>query len=245
MERLLLLLALFFRPAVDGDPEDPPADPADPAPDPDPDPQPELDLDATEDDPAPKVEPKEELEAERRARQAERDRADRFEREAADLRARQAPRQDDEAAREDAKLNDPNTPPLEKWQIQANRELRAGRTAAQAALAQAADIRDQTAFNHLAVTEPALHKRYAVKVEQELSNARRQGFNPNREFIYNQLIAKDMRDGKFKKKAAAPAAGDKKGVDRGRLPGARGDVSGKGQMSNRERLAQKLKDVPI
>ena len=246
--RLLALMALFFRPAVDGDPEDP-ADPEPEDPPADPDPQPELDLDPADPEPEPRVEPKEELEAERRARAAERDRADRAERELAEAR-RQPVRQpqDNEVEQEDRKLADPNTTALEKWQIQANRELRAGRTAAQAALAQAQDVRDQTAFNQLAITEPALHKRYSVKVEQELVNARRAGYNPNREYIYNQLIAKDMREGKFKRKAAA-AAGDpapKAGVQRGKLPGARADVPAKaGSMSNRDRLAKKLDGVNI
>ncbi len=243
--RLLVLASLFFRPAVDGDPEDPPTDPAPSDPEPD---QPELDLDAPEDEPEPRVEPKEELEAERRARKSEQERADRFEREAADLRARnQRPSVDEEFEKEEARLKASDITPLEKWQIDANRSLRAGRTAAQAALAQAQDVRDQTAFNQLAITEPALHKRYSVKVEQELSNARRQGYNPNREAIYNQLIAKDMRDGKFKRKDAASAAGAaKSSVQRGKTPGARSDVSGKaGTMSNRDRLAKKLDGVNI
>ena len=113
-------------------------------------------------------------------------------------------------------------------------------------LAQAQDVRDQTAFNQLAITEPALHKRYAVKVEQELAGARRQGYNPNREAIYNQLIAKDMRVGKFKKKAAGDPAAPKPGaVKRGALPGARSDVTGRGQLSKRDALAKKLDGVQI
>lgn len=251
MNLFLRLLFAFLRPQVDGDPEPDPADPA-PSPAPDPDPQPELEFDADNPEPEPKNDPppadKEELEAERRARTSERERADRYERELTEIRARQSrPVQDEESAREDAVLQNPNATPLEKWQVQANRELRAGRSAAQQALAQAQDVRDQTSFSQLSVTEPAMYKRYSVRVEQELTNARKQGWNPNREAIYNQLIAKDMREGKFKRKAAAdPVAPKKDTVRRGALPGARSDVSAKGgSLSNRDRLAKKLDGVAI
>lgn len=260
MKNLLEFLLAFLRPAVDGDDGagdaagdagaaggDDKGAAADAGDD-----QLDLDLDAHQDDDKggdddTKLASKDELEAERRARQAERERADRYEREAAELRAKQyRPAPDDETAKEEAKLADPNTPDLEKWQIRSNRAIRQGMTAAQAALAQAEDVRDQTRFASLATTEPALYKRYAPKVEEALANIRKGGANVAREAIYNQLIAADMRAGKFKKKAASPAADpNKKQVDRGRMPGARSDVSGKGQMSNRERLAKKLDGVQI
>lgn len=237
--KFLLLLLAFFHLGVD-DPVDPPADPADPIDDVDPaDPEDPA-------DPDPKLASSEELEAERRGRTAEKERADRFEREAADLRARHAPRQDDETAREDARLAAADTPDLEKWQIRANRELRAGRTAAHTALMQAEDVRDQTTFSRLAMSEPALHKRYEAKVEEELGKARQQGYNPKREFIYNQLIAKDMREGKFKKKAAAAAgAEEKKTVNRGKLPGVKSDVGARGGLSEHEKRRARLENVQI
>lgn len=242
MKFFLLLLLAFFHLGVD-DPVDPPADPADPA-------DPDVDVDPADPedpaDPDPKLASSEELEAERRGRTAEKERADRFEREAADLRARHTPRQDDETAREDAKLAAADTPELEKWQIRANRELRAGRTAAHTALMQAEDVRDQTAFSRLSMTEPALHKRYEAKVEEELGNARKQGYNPKREYIYNQLIAKDMREGKFKKKAAPAAGGEeKKPVNRGKLPGVRSDVGARGGLSEHEKRRARLENVQI
>lgn len=242
MKLFLLLLLAFFHFGVD----DPPP------PDADQNPNPDSELDADPEDPAPDAEPdpklasSEELEAERRGRTAEKERADRFEREAADLRARHAPRQDDESAREDAILKDPASTDLQKWQVTANRQLRAGSSAAQTALMQAEDVRDQTAFSRLAMSEPALHKRYEAKVEEELGNARKQGYNPKREFIYNQLIAKDMREGKFKKKAA-PAADDAKGrtVNRGKLPGVKSDVGGRGGLSEHEKRRARLENVQI
>ena len=246
MNAFLLRLLAFFRFAVEGDPVDPPADPdpqdppADPA-----DPQPELDLDPADPDPEPRVAANEDLEAERRARKSEQERAERAERALAEASVqRQRPVGDDEFQREEAILQDPNKTALEKWQVTANRELRIGRTAAQQALAQAHDARDQTSFNQLAITEPALHKRYSVKVEQELAGARRQGFNPSRETIYNQLIAKDMREGKFKKKGA-PAAAPAPAARRGALPNARSDVTGRGQLSKKDALKKKLDGVQI
>ncbi len=246
MKFLLLLLLAFFRLHVDD-----PNPPSDPDPDPE-DPQEDLQADPADPDPADpdpqQVTTKEEAEAARQEAKEAKAEAERYQRELTELRAQRAPQpQNDELAREEARLNAADTPELEKWQIRANRELRAGRTAAQTALMQAEDVRDQTAFTQLAVTEPALHKRYASKVEQELTKARGQGYNVKREFIYNQLIAKDMRDGKFKKKAAPAADADKGNkVNRGKLPGARSDVSARsGSMSEHEKRAKRLENVQI
>lgn len=243
MKTLLLLLA-FFHLHVD-DPANPPADAANP--EVPADDQLDLDLDAHADDPDGADAGKTELEtAKREAATAKAD-AERYQRELAEARAqRPAPRIDEETAREDTRLNAADTPELEKWQIRANRELRAGRTAANTALMQAEDVRDQTSFSQLSVTEPALHKRYAAKVEEALGQARSQGYNPKREVIYNQLIAKDMREGKFKKKAA-PAAGDdpKKSAPRGKLPGVKSDMNGKSGMSDHEKRRARLENVQI
>lgn len=245
MKFLLALLFAFFRLRAD-DPQDPPADPADPE-----DPNADLHADPADPDPDPadpKVASAEDLEAARREAREARESSERYQRELAEARAQRVPaRQDDETAREEARLAAADTPDLEKWQIRANRELRAGRTAAQAALMQAEDVRDQTSFTQLAMSEPALHKRYASKVEEELGKARTQGYNPKREVIYNQLIAKDMRDGKFKKKAPAgdPAADPKKKADRGKLPSVRSDVGARGGMTEHEKRAKRLENVQI
>lgn len=238
MNWLMLLLA-FFRLHVE-DPANPPADPAED------DPQPELDLDPADPEPTQEVDPAIELETAKREAKEAKEASERYQRELAEARAaRPAPRIDEETAREDARLNATDTPELEKWQIRANRELRAGRTAANTALAQAEDVRDQTAFSQLAVTEPALHKRYNAKVEEALAQARQAGYNPKREMIYNQLIAKDMRDGKFKKKAAPAGEPDKKTAPRGKLPGVKSDMSGKSGMSEHEKRRARLADVQI
>lgn len=185
-------------------------------------------------------------EAERRAAD-DRARVDRIERENVELRARLQPRSDAGEDEENRKLADPNTPPLEKWQIQANRELKAGRSTAQAALLQAQDVNDRTSFAGIALTDPTA-KKYETRVEKELADMRAKGQNAPREAIYTYLLGKDMREGKFKKKAAVPAkpGADTSAVNRGRLPGARSDVrSGAGNLSNRDKLAKKLDGVQI
>lgn len=244
--RLLLALLLApIRPAVD-DPANPPAaaNPQDPPAEAAPE-QPELDLDPADPDHEPVVDPKVELEAARKEARDNKERAERFEREAAELRTRQAPLPNDEYAREEAKLNDQNTPALEKWQIQANRELRANRSASQAALAQAHDVSDRTAYTALSMANPVA-KKYEARVEEQLAKARAAGQNPSRAAILRFILGDDMLDGKFKKKAA-PAAGapDKSAINRGKLPGARSDVNAKGSQTEREKRRARLENQQI
>lgn len=242
---LLRLAAIFLRPAVAGDPEDPPADPAPDPQDPPADPQADLDLDAPDPDPAPAVEPTDD--AERRVREAT-ERAERAEREATELRLRhQAPPAS--PADPDADLRkiiaDPAADPQTKWKAEADLVLRQNNRVSQSALYQAEDVRDQTMFAQFATTQPALHKRYAAQVETELKNARMQGYNPKREYIFKQLIANDMLAGKFKKKSAAAPA-NPQAPQRRTPPGARADVSGRpGTMTRKEQLAKKLDGVQI
>ncbi len=253
---LLSLLFGFFRPAIDetpppgddtppGDGDAPPEDPA----------EPELDLEGSGDgdehpqgEPDDKVSP--DLKAEREARAREKERADRFEREATELRTRHTPPPSEEDRIRDEEeriLKNPETNELQKWQIQANRELRANRSQSQAALLRAEDLSDQTSFRAICMSDP-IAKRYETRIEQELSRIRAQGRNAPREAIYNYMLGKDMRDGKFKKKAATPAPknDDKNsGVNRGRLPGARSDVHGRTGLSEREKRAKRLENVQI
>lgn len=238
---LLAMLLAFLRPAAAGDQDDPPADPpADDAPADDP----PGDEDPPADDPDPTPDPAAELEQERRARAAEKERADKFEREAAELRTRQAPRTDDIEVQENAKLADPKTPDLEKWQIQANRTLRQNTSAAQMALAQAHDVADRTAFASVMIADP-LAKKYEARVEEELAKARKAGSNASRESIYTYLLGKDMRSGAFKKKAAPADKGADKTVARGKLPGVRSDVNAKGSATEREKRRARLENVQI
>lgn len=255
MKNLWLLLLLLLRPAIG-----PGDDPADPPPDDPPadDPTDDLDLGGGDDDPPPSDDPpaddpatlRAERDREREATARERQRAENSERELGELRRRSAAPQgqspeDQIRAQEDARLNAADVTPLEKWQINANRELRSGKSAANAALAEAYDVRDRAAFSTLAVKEPALFKRYETRVEEELAAMRGRGQNAPREAIFTFLLGKDMRDGKFKKKPAA-GAGASSTVQRGKLPGARSDTPGRGgQMTEHEKRAKRLENVQI
>lgn len=240
MKFLLALLAAFFHLPVDPDQQDPPADL---------DPQPDLDLDPADPDPElqddPPLADKEELEAARREAKEHRESSERYQRELTELRAqRPAPPVNDDFSREEARLKDPATTDLEKWQIQANRELRAGRSTAQSALMQAQDVNDRTAFSSIAISDPVA-KKYEARVEKELADMRAKGQNAPREAIYTYLLGKDMREGKFKKKAAPADGSDKNKANRGKLPGARSDVGARGGLSEHEKRRQRLENVQI
>lgn len=148
---------------------------------------------------------------------------------------------------EERELADPKTDANRRWQIQSNRVIRENSRNSQAALRQAADATDKASFDRLAVTNPNLYKRYEKRVEEEIVRMRSQGQNAPREAVMKFLIGNDALDGKFKKKAApAAAAGDeKKGVDRGKSPGARSDVRGNGALTDRQKRAKRLDGVNI
>ncbi|WP_155626902.1 hypothetical protein [Burkholderia vietnamiensis] len=143
---------------------------------------------------------------------------------------------------EEARLRDPNLDPMERWQIQSNRTLRQSQQAAQAALFQAQDLRDQTLFESKIASDP--HRaRYRDRVEQAVQEERRAGRNASREAVYYFLLGKDIADGKLKPKAKAKApAAD---VPRGKTPGVRSNVPpARGQTEHQKRAAR-LADVNI
>lgn len=181
---------------------------------------------------------------EKAGREADRARADKFERELAELRAGQNRQPDPVVAEEDRKLNDPNVTDLEKWQIKANRELRAGRNDSQNALAQARDIDDRTKFSKLESQNPVLFKRYEARVEEEFQKTRAAGNMVPRAAILSLMVGSDMLQGKLTKKAA-PEKKPGAGVNRGRLPGARSDTTGKSGKSEHEKLRARLEGVQI
>lgn len=138
---------------------------------------------------------------------------------------------------------------LEKWQIKSNRTLRANTSASRQALSQAEDMRDRAQFDRLAVTKPKLYAAYADRVEQQLEQLRKNGQSAPREALLRFVIGNDIIEGKVKSipKARQPAAraGNGSQVDRGRVPGARSDVSARGAQSEREKRRERLKGVPI
>ncbi|VWC75806.1 hypothetical protein BCO18175_02351 [Burkholderia contaminans] len=153
-----------------------------------------------------------------------------------------APLADRDFEAEEARLRDPNTTDIERWQIQSNRTLRQSQQAAQAALFQAHDLRDQTLFESKISSDP--HRaRYRDRVEQAVQEERRAGRNASREAVYYYMLGKDIADGKLKPKAKAKApAAD---VPRGKTPGVRSTVPpARGQTEHQKRAAR-LADVNI
>lgn len=241
MSRLLALLLAFLRPAAEEPPVDTPIVDEQAAD--------EIEIEIEE----PVVEPaaddaatlRAELEAERAGRAQEREARERFEREAGELRLRQAPPppRSAEVDEEERILRDPASTEQQKWTINANRELRANRQIAQASIATAYDVSDKTEFSALMTSNP-LAKKYEARVEEKLKAARASGQNPSRANIFKYLLGEDMVDGKYQKKkpaaAAAPAA-----APRGRTPGVRSDVPGKTSLTEREKRRQRLENVQI
>lgn len=144
---------------------------------------------------------------------------------------------------EERDLQDPKIDPNRKWQIEANRTLRANKRASENALFQAHDLADKTSFGQLALTKAAIYKRYSERVEQEIKNMREKGQNAPREAVLRFLIGQDALDGKFAKKAAVKE--ESKGIDRGKSPGARSDVSARGTLTERQKRAKRLENVQI
>lgn len=179
------------------------------------------------------------------------------------LRRGNQPGADDEARRlfdqEETILRDPNATDVERWQVRSNRTLRANTkaatdatNAANRALMEAADGRDRTQFDRLATTKPKVHKLYESRVEDELQKMRGRGENAPRMAILQFLIGKDVIEGKVRskpaRKAAAAGAGNEEqntGVDRGKSPGARSDVSAKARQTERQKREKRLEGVRI
>ncbi|MBY4771761.1 hypothetical protein [Burkholderia ambifaria] len=157
-------------------------------------------------------------------------------------RAPAAPAPDRDFEAEEARLRDPNLDPMERWQIQSNRTLRQSQQAAQAALFQAQDLRDQTMFEAKIASDP--HRaRYRDRVEAAVQEERRAGRNASREAVYYFMLGKDIADGKLKPKAKAKSAAAD--VPRGKTPGVRSTVpNGRGQTEHQKRAAR-LADVNI
>jgi hypothetical protein len=150
---------------------------------------------------------------------------------------------------EEAKLRDPDVSDQEKWQIRSNRTIRQAAFNSNQALSTAADIRDATEFDRLATTNPKVYDRYKDRVEKMRGEWAAKGVFPPRKELLKMLLGEDILNGKVKStakpKAAAGAEERTTTIDRGRSPGARSDVTGKGRMSEHEKRAQRLKGVAL
>ncbi len=146
---------------------------------------------------------------------------------------------------EEERLRDPKTTELERWQINSNRTLRANKHASNMALFQAHDVADRTAFNQLAITKPAIHKRYAERVEAEIVRMRASGQNAPREAVLRYLIGNDALDGKLSAKKTPKPAAEQSTIDRGRSPGARSDVASRGRLTEAQKREKRLDGMQI
>lgn len=262
----LLLRKLLGRfltlPVVEGDPA---ADTgADPAADPAPVVEDTLDdlLGAAGDDPAPRETdpapaPRPSANEERLSRELETERAVRRALETRAAPAPATPAHDAEYDAEERRLADARARGVDansigwmEWQIRSDRANRETRRHADNTLRETRDIADQTAFERLESTKPQVFKRYKDRVEAEVTRLRAQGQNAPRLAILRYLIGDDAVNGKIGTKASKPAApatpAPSNTVDRGRTPGTRTDVTGRGgSASEREKRRERLRNVPL
>lgn len=147
---------------------------------------------------------------------------------------------------EEAKLRNTDVSETEKWQIRSNRTLRANTRAANDALNTAADMRDRNEFDRLQVSNPKVHKLYDAKVEKALADMRAKGQNAPRLALLRFMIGNDVMEGKLKSTPKTAAANAKTStVDRGKPPGARSDVAGKGKATERQKRVARLENVAL
>lgn len=186
-----------------------------------------------------------ELEAERAARRA--------------LEARAAPAptttHDPEYEAEERRLADARARGVDanslgwmEWQIKVARENRETRRYVDTTRRETQDIADQTAFERLEVVKPQFYNKYKDRVEAEVQRLRAQGQNAPRLAILRYLVGDDMVNGKIGSKSSkAPARPQpSQTVDRGRTPGTRTDVSGRGAgASEREKRRERLRNQPL
>ena len=160
---------------------------------------------------------------------------------AAEAEARRPAPVDTEYQREEERLRSAEITDMERWQIQANRTLRATQAQAQQAMFQAQDMSDRTRFESKIATEPRRAK-YTERVEEEVKKAQSRGQMASREDVYYWMLGKDIADGKLKPKAkSSPTAS----VPRGKTPGVRSDVQSRGPKSDHDKRAARLANMNI
>lgn len=218
----ILMLLSYLRPAEDDpapdagpvDDSDPDADPAD---DPDADPADDADPAPNDDadpDPAPQ------LSRGQKAIVAARERAQQAEAESNRLRGeldatrrqsvQQAPTQDQVLwQQEEAALQNAATTEEVRYAINAQRNARFAQNQVRQIQFQTADIQDQIAFDKVSAQKPDLVKKYAGRVNEELTKMRAQGQNAPREAILAVLVGRDALNGTLKPSKSANAGANR------------------------------------
>lgn len=180
-----------------------------------------------------------------RERQARRDAEARASAPAASGRDADFDREEKQLA--DAKTNGMSANELSwlQWQVDSNRRMRTVERNSQATLREAQETSDRAEFGRLETSNPKAYKRYAPRVEAALAEMRRNGQSAPRLTIMKLMLGDDIISGKVKPKAA-PKADPSSQVSRGRTPGVRTDVSGRGgSQSEREKRRERLRNTPI
>jgi hypothetical protein len=150
------------------------------------------------------------------------------------------PPADPVALEEEAKLRDPNTTPLEKWQIQSNRTIRETNQNAARAYAAALDTGDRTNFNLECSTDRRLAS-VKGEVEQRIADMRSRGQQvPPRMAVATFILGEKLLKAQQKPKQQPGA-----GVDRGRPTNVRSDVRSTGARGKSSQLRARLENVQI
>jgi len=144
---------------------------------------------------------------------------------------------------EEAVLKDPAADAWQKYSVQSARDARAALAESRNATRQAQDAADKAEFERVASMKPKTFAAYKDKVEETLTNMRKNGNNAPRKDLMAFLVGRDMLEGKLKAetKTTKPA-----GDSRGKTPGARTDVSSSGsKLSEAEKREKRLENVRI
>ena len=132
----------------------------------------------------------------------------------------------------------------ERWQIEANRTLRASQRQSQQALAQANDMADRTSFQTKAIGNATMQK-YADRVEKELEKMRAKGQSAPRLALYHYMLGQDIDSGKFKAKTTTTGPKKLPESARGRTTGARSDVQAKSGKTDHQKRMARLANIQI
>ena len=176
-----------------------------------------------------------------RAQKAERD-AEQLRRELAEARRQPAaPSQEDLLfQQEEATLKSLPPDSWERYAIESRREARQSKALSLSVMNQAKDLSDKAEFSSLRASKPAIYDKYEARVEERLSQIRANGGSiPPRKAILEYLLGADLLNGKVK--TATPT----KSPTQSRVS-ARSDVSpSSGGRSDYEKAMARLEGVRI
>lgn len=138
-----------------------------------------------------------------------------------------------------------------EWAYNTNKVNRDNAQKANLAVFLAQETADKADFRELATTDPKLYKRFKEKVETKLAELRRGGQSVPRVTLYHYMVGKEISEaranGRMKTVKTKAGSDGVQRADRGRTPGARSDVSGRGSggASKKEQLEKRLSGVRI